>query len=158
MRCLKEERFYQPKYSYNAVSVHVWGFISGKGSSKLYFLDGKTRINSVVYAKILKFCQKEMNRLGVQYLMEDGAKCHSCRDSFNCKIRQDLGIKVFLKIKKRKWHSRIILLVWKIHPDLNPIENAWSSLKSAVQKNDKIDPTITSLLKRALRYYWKKKR
>ena len=27
------------------VCLHTWGFISGKGSSKLLFIDGKERIN-----------------------------------------------------------------------------------------------------------------
>ncbi len=144
MRCLKEERFYQPKYSYNAVSIYVWGFISGKDSSKLYFLDGKTRINSVVYAKILKFCQKEMNRLGVQYLMEDGAKCHSCRDSCNCKICQDLGIKVFLKKENGIQGSYF----WPgKFTRLEPHRERLVLFKISSTKNDKIDPRITSLLK-----------
>ncbi len=38
-------------------------FISGKGSSNLLFMDGKTRINGEVYCKILVFAKKEMDKL-----------------------------------------------------------------------------------------------
>ncbi len=111
-----------------------------------FFLDGKIRINSNVYAKILKFCKKEMDCLGVQYLMEDGAKCHSCNDSCKVKIWES-------NFKKTKLQGSYF---WPGNsPDLNPIENAWSSLKSAVEKMKK-KPKDKESLKRSLRYYWKK--
>ena len=60
----------------NGISWQIWAFISGKGSSKLFFLDGKTRINGEVYCKILHFASKELKRLNVEFLMEDGALAH----------------------------------------------------------------------------------
>ena len=58
-------------------------------------MDGKTRINGEVYCKILVFVKKEMDKLGVTYLMEDGSRAHSCYKA--CEKRVDLGIEVFMK-------------------------------------------------------------
>ena len=148
-RDFKKNRIHIPKFGKKAISLHVWAFISSKGSSKLYFLDGSIRINSEVYADILKFAKRQMEELGVKFLMEDGARCHSSNDSCDC--RKELGIQVFLK----KTGGRDGAFFWPGNsPDLNPIENAWSSLKASIARMKK-KPKSKIMLKRALRYYWK---
>ena len=77
VRDVKEKKPILYSFSNKSVTLGIWAFISGKGSSDLYFYDGKTRMNSQEYCKILQFAKEQMDDLGVKYLMEDGAKCHS---------------------------------------------------------------------------------
>ncbi len=48
-----------------------------KGVLQLFILDGKIRINSTIYEKILKFCKKQMDKIGVKFLIEDGTSAHT---------------------------------------------------------------------------------
>ncbi len=84
-------------------------------------MDGKTRINGEVYCKILVFAKKEMDKLGVTYLMEDGSRAHSCYKA--CEKRVDLGIEVFMK----RFGGCPGSFFWPGNsPDMNPIENAFN--------------------------------
>ncbi len=130
------------------ISVHVWGFISGKGSSKLKFIDGSRTINSDVYEEILIFAKKEMKRLNVKYLQEDGAPCHRSKKS--CENRTKFKIKVFLENKNGPPGS----FFWPGNsPDLNVIENAWSLLKKGIDDLKK-PPKTKDVLKSKLKKIW----
>ena len=149
-RDFKENRPVLKKFKNRGITFTLWGFISGKGSSKLYFLNKKDRINAGIYCKILKFAQSEMKRLKVTYLMEDSAGCHIANDS--CKFRAEKKIKVFLP----KLGGKEGAFFWPGNsPDLNPIENAWSSLKAGIAKLE-IQPRNSKDLKKCLKKIWKK--
>ncbi len=139
-------------FKHKPISLHVWAFISGKGSSDLLFIDGKERLNSKTYLKILKFAKQQMNDLGIKYLQEDGAPCHRSKES--CKLRTELGIKVLLKSETGLPGS----FFWPGNsPDLNVIENAWSRLKTGIDQLKKPPKTKTGL-KIALNKIWNQHR
>ena len=98
VRDFKENRPTLILFKHNPISLHVWGFISGKGSSDLLFIDGKKSLNTKNYSKILKFAKRQMDDLGIEYLQEDGAPCHSSKES--CKTRVKLKINILLKKEK----------------------------------------------------------
>ena len=105
-----------------------------------------------LWIKILKFCKLQMDKIGVKYLMEDGAKCHISNDS--CKLREKLGIKVFLKEE----NSIPGKFFWPGNsPDMNPIEHAWAQLKVQIfKKREKIQ--TKNDFKRILKYEWEKQK
>ena len=106
----------------------VWGAISGQGAGPLYFVEGT--MNSKQYLMTLK-------KIFVPYynvieevasghiFMQDGVPCHTAKT-----------VKTYLHQKE------IPILEWPPNsPDLNPIENVWSTLKRLVysKKNTNIE-------------------
>ncbi len=108
-----------------SITFHIWASISRRGSSDLYFMDGKKRIDSKAYCKILKFAKKQMEKLNVKYLMEDGAKCHSCDNS--AKFRKEKNIKVFLKLNAKRDGK---YFQSGNSADLNPISKRMGNVKN----------------------------
>ena len=152
VRDFKKNRPSLVVFKHNPISLHVWGFISGKGSSDLLFIDGKTSLNSKTYAKILKFAKKQMSNLELEYLQEDGAPSHTSKSS--CAERVKLGIKVFLKKENGLPGS----FFWPGNsPDLNVIENAWSLLKFEIDSL-KRPPKTPTALKNSIKKIWEKHR
>ncbi len=118
MRDFKKNQPILYKSKKQPISVHVI-YLRKRVFSKLKFIDGSRKINSDVYEEILIFAKKEMKRLNVKYLQEDGAPCHRSKKS--CENRTKFKIKVFLENKNRPPGS----FFWPGNSsDLNVIENA----------------------------------
>ncbi len=110
----------------------------------------KKKINTDEYLKILKFAKDEMENKKVNFLMEDGAPAHTSK--LSCEMKKNLGINVFIK----KGNGQPGSFLWPGNsPDLNPIENAWSHLKTSIA-NLENPPTTKLQLKAVLRKKWKK--
>ena len=63
-RDFKENKPTFVQFKNKSVSIHTWGFISGRGSSELYFFDGSVRINSKKIRKSSFICEKTNGRFG----------------------------------------------------------------------------------------------
>jgi hypothetical protein len=132
MRCIQQ-----------GVSVWVFGII-GCGVKKLVILpefgthpDGRRRgFDSEWY---IKHCLKphlKVLQAKDMYLMEDGAKAHTCK-----------ATREWVKQKKIK-----CLPSWPAHsPDMNPIENLWSEMDRKVQNEF---PTDRASLIAAIQKVW----
>ena len=99
----------------------IWSVISGKGTGRLYVVNGIMRQDQ--YKEMLKIRLllqlKEWFQQGEPYVfMQDGAPCHTAR-----------SVKAFLE------KENVPLLPWPGNsPDMNPIENVWELMKREVAK------------------------
>jgi hypothetical protein len=124
----------------HSVSVMVWGCFSYKGVGKIRILAPKTTMNSTWYCSIL---QNEVastldDHFGGAYranFQDDGAPCHRSK-VVKRKCRQ-------LGISQMPWPGQ--------SPDLNPIENMWSFLKTKVRAHC---PRTLDELKAAILQVW----
>lgn len=118
--------------------IMVWSAISGKGTGRLYVVNGM--MNQVQYRKVLE--EKLMPQLKEWYL--DTSKCIFMHDSAPC--HKAKTITAYLAQEK------VNVLPWPGNsPDLNPIENAWELLKRKVAKET---TTNKRLLTEALIKIW----
>lgn len=119
-------------------SVMIWSCITGNGTGPLYFVEGT--MNQVQYKKVLEttflpFLYSLSEEEGSYTFMQDGAPCHTAK-----------SIKTLLQ------EHRIPLLPWPGNsPDLNPIENVWSTLKKFTYSSP--NPTI-AVLKENIQKHW----
>ena len=102
-------------------SLMIYGAFGFGYKSHLVFVD--TSINSIIYKRniIQSGMIDHMNHVkgrGNWIFMQDGARCHTSRETIRWLEHQCLFI--------RKWPSN--------SPDLNPIENFWACMKEAVAK------------------------
>lgn len=103
-------------------SVMIWGCISELGPGPLYFVDGTMRQDQ--YQHVLKQClipyiHSLPHPSSFYTFMQDGAPCHTAK-----------SVTKFLN------SCNIDILPWAGNsPDMNPIENCWSTLKSIVYKS-----------------------
>lgn len=118
---------YDPRYTIKTVkhppSLMVWGAFSGdQGAGELYFLDPKQTMNGEIYLDVLKDHMHSFFDLhqpdGV--FLHDGAPPHKCKD-----VKQWLRENCVPEIE---WPGN--------SPDLNPIENVWSLMKSELKGKD----------------------
>lgn len=116
--------------------VMVWGGISSKGKTPLFFIDGT--LTGSGYIELLRthyLPWKRSKRIAGLIFQQDNAPCHTAK----------VG-KAFMDSK------RMQVLDWPPNsPDLNPIENLWAHLKFKVAQRA---PTTKEELKRVLVEEW----
>lgn len=134
---------YDPKYTIatvkNPPKVMVWGAISANGRCGLSFLPPKTIMNGQKYLEILKEkLPAFMEIKNTTIFQQDGAPCHTCK-----------SVKSWLETEDFE-----LLQPWPGNsPDLNPIENCWTTLKMKV--SEKL-PTSFAHLCEAIKEVWVK--
>lgn len=116
----------------------IWSCISGDGCGPLFFVEGTMNSRQycdvlddvlIPYFNYLRCCE------AANMFMQDGAPCHRAE----C-----------VKNKLSTW--KIPILPWPGNsPDLNPIENVWSLLKSKVYTSP--NPTL-DVLKNNIKNIW----
>ena len=136
--------------------VMVWGMMSFQALSQLHFLPPKQTITAQYYVEeiLTKTCLPSLNRIAdtgtvveMKFMpnmsnavfMQDGAPAHTanriqkwCRENLNSFW------------EKRKWPGN--------SPDLNPIENLWSILKSKLEEREPANSL--EMLKFQLKLVW----
>jgi transposase len=127
------------------IKVHVWAGISANGQTKLAFFDGKHRMNSSFFCKILRTCflpfaQQWNTSTGTTcYLQQDNDPKH--KSKFTAKWMSDNGVKAIW------WPSE--------SPDLNPIECLWHQLKDYLRSQ--VKPVTKAELIGGIEAFWKNK-
>jgi transposase len=92
--------------------VMVWGAISGAGVGPLHFCVGN--VNQHVYKSIL---EEHVDYLSNGLMVQDNAPCHKT-----------------LLIRQWMEDNGIVTIPWpSCSPDLNPIEQVWSAMKTNIQ-------------------------
>jgi transposase len=118
-------------------SIMVWGAIASSGRCGIYLMQKGQTVNSQQYLKILQ--EKVPNLMEIRrckIFQHDGAPCHQSR-----------LVKSWLED-----HNVQVLGPWPgSSPDLNPIENCWVKLKSAVSRTN---PTSLDDLAHKIRQAW----
>lgn len=117
----------------------IWSCISAEGPGPIYFVD--QTMNSDQYIKVLTDVvlpyMNSLNNSAREYtFMQDGAPCHTSK-------------------KSRKWldENNIEILPWAGNsPDMNPIENCWSYLKTKVYARQN---NTVKILKENIEDIWK---
>jgi len=98
-------------------SQMIWGAMSKSGTAGLYFLPPKTTMNGAKYLELLR--QKVQLHMEVHrctIFMHDGAPCHRSKIVTDYLASQNIQV--------LEWPGN--------SPDLNPIENLWSTMKDKV--------------------------
>jgi len=113
-------------------SVMVWGAIAYGKKSELVVMDKNRRtatdfVDQVYDGPLLQFMTEFIDPI----LMEDGAPIHRAKVSNDWRDEHEL--------QKLVWPAQ--------SPDLNPIENLWSTMKRAVYKKHRSSDTVDVLIK-----------
>ncbi len=124
------------------IKVHVWAAISPRGASKICIFDGKTRLNSQNYCRILE--RFYLPFAGQAYgneciLVQDNAPQHTSRETSMFLENHD--------IKTTDWPPE--------SPDINCIELVWSQLKDFLRKY--VKPTTKDQLTDGIKLFWSTK-
>jgi len=119
-------------------SVMIWACLDGQGPGPIYFVEGTMRQDQykMILETVLLPHIASRNYIDGSFLfMQDSAPCHTAK-----------SVITFLNSKN------IPLLDWPGNsPDLNPIENVWSTLKSIVYS---LDNTNVAKLKENIFNTW----
>lgn len=103
--------------------VMIWSVISGKGTGRLYVVQGTMRqdqYKEVLQRRLLPQLRDWFPNGESFVFMQDGAPCHTAR-----------SVKAFLQ------QENVPLLPWPGNsPDMNPIENVWELIKREVAKDN----------------------
>lgn len=103
------------------LSIMVWSIISGKGTGRLYIVDGTMRQDQYIQVLRTKMLPQttEWFPNGNFVFMHDSAPCHKAKK-----------VTAFLEEKG------VEVLEWPGNsPDLNPIENLWELMKREIGKD-----------------------
>ena len=118
--------------------IMVSGTISGKGQGKLFTFEPGEKINSDKHTDVTKtHVIPTMKKLKLKHLLQDRAPIHRSK-------------------KSRKFlQKNQVNYIWlpACSPDLNPIENVWSLIKS---KLDKEAIFTTKELGKRIQFHWRK--
>lgn len=102
--------------------VMIWSVISGKGTGRIYIVEGTMRqdqYKEVLQSKLFPQLQEWFPNGESFVFMQDGAPCHTAH-----------SIKAFLQ------QENVPLLPWPGNsPDMNPIENVWELVKREIAKD-----------------------
>ena len=111
----------------------IWGAMSVNGTAALYFLPVGVTMNGSPYVNLLREkLQLHMAVHQCSVFMHDGAPCHRFK-----------VVQSFLD------QPRINMLEWRGNsPDLNPIENLWSTMERKVAEQQ---PSSLSGLQHAMK-------
>ncbi|NP_001133228.1 transposase-like [Salmo salar] len=121
-------------------TIHVWGCFSAKGVGSLTILSRNTAMNKEWYQHILR--EQLLPTIQEQFgddqclFQHDGAPCHKAKVITKWLGEQNIAI-------LGPWPGN--------SPDLNPIENLWSTLKRRV---DKQKPTNSDKLQALIMQEW----
>lgn len=110
-------RYVLPKVK-QCPSIMIWGAITANGRAGIWIMPADTTINAKTYIEILQ--EKLPLHLSIQncsIFQQDGAPCHTAK-SVKAWL-QSAGITLL-----EKWPGS--------SPDLNPIENVWSTMKNKI--------------------------
>lgn len=118
-------------------SVMVWGSFSACGRGNLWFLPPNTTMRAANYLKVLQERLLPMMEIRqTSIFMHDGAPCHRAKSVARWLHEQ----------------SVTVLSPWPGNsPDLNPLENLWSILKTKVAQHN---PTSLQHLHEVIREVW----
>jgi transposase len=135
---LRKEQIFSKQRCNGGGSVMIWASFGALGKSEICFID--KRLNANGYREVLKNHLLHSGRKigGPDWIFQqDNAPCHRAKAS--------LAWFKSNKIKVLDWPS--------LSPDMNPIENLWSSLVRRVYSNGKQYNSIEEL-KRAITKSW----
>lgn len=118
--------------------VMIWSVISGKGTGRLYVVNGTMRqdqYKEMLRDQLLPQLREWFPNGEGFVFMQDGAPCHNAR-----------SVKAFLE------EENVPLLPWPGNsPDMNPIENVWELMKREVAKE--VITNKTQLIEKII-YAW----
>ena len=119
------ENRYQEKFTKKTTkhppSIMIWACISAKGPGQICLLPPNTRINSRLYVKVLKEC------------LLPSMACFRSETMFQDKATPHTSKMTTLYLKESRIHT---VTLPGSSPDLNPIENCFSFVKSKLEKED----------------------
>lgn len=135
----------RPSFKSGRSTISVWGAISYDFKGPLVFMPqgermtSQTYINGILSQQGYDFYEKISHEHGFAVWQQDGAPCHTAKGSMQW--MKEMGMEVL------PWPAQ--------SPDVNPIENIWSILKTRISKRRHHSTTIPAL-KAALADEWEK--
>ncbi len=126
------------------VKVHIWAGISWQGATKIVIFNGKCRMNSELFCRVIKevyvpFAKKTYDAIKNCHLQMDNAPFHTSKFT-----------RIYLT------DEEIQTIAWPPEsPDLNVIELVWHQLKEYLRSTTK--PANLSELKAGIKQFWHEK-
>lgn len=135
---------YKNKYTVKTVkhsaSLMIWGCFSGRvGRGGLFFLPKNVTMTAVRYKDVLDNHLLRFMRIHrCSHFLQDGAPCHKAK---------------LVMAHLKTFQDEFTVMDWPGNsPDLNPIENCWSYMKSKLKNSEAI--TSLPMLEQAIKKMW----
>ena len=114
---------YDPNFILRTVKfppkLMIWGSFGNGRLGDIYFVQHNEKMNAKMYTEVLqKHLNKSMAKTGCSVFMQDGAPCHKAKSVMQWLKDHDVSV--------LEWVGQ--------SPDANPIENAWTKLKSIIRR------------------------